>query len=405
MGRELHCDMGTSKIPRCGVSPRSHRHGHLVLLYFSYNKLPASHPTPKAVLSELVIERNIIFQNDSYPAEEAGPVPSALAEVASGGFGRRAPGRHHVRLGLDERPTLAHPRLPVLYRAFRSAKRIVLLNILIRDLGPATLQDGIAAALAARYSLRNLLGAGLLAKNTRDNYPRIRATAQWYVALRRSSSEPPVLPPVLPPQLPQLPRLARKKLHRLVRAHRDVQFLIGRFEASRLPELRTIHPDAAYPLTSSERRRLAPALFRHQFLMRINCGTDDSHGAVYRQFPKLFVPWETHQLADAHRFVLGMIDQAFSNTTPGQSQPADRPVTGRVSLEAEIGEIACDLSAIRRKIKAGPEPGVSGTPRRGRWILQYTFLMGGPLPRMERSNPTLRQLRDELYQREDALPS
>ncbi|KAK7941346.1 uncharacterized protein PG986_013733 [Apiospora aurea] len=116
-----------------------------------------------------------------------------------------------------------HPLIrasPVLYRVFRPAKRIVLLNILTRDLGPAALQDGIAAALAARYSLRDLLGAGLLAKNTRDNYHRIRATALSYrgAAPRpQGAADPaaPAAPEEAPPARPRAPRRAVPDADRL----------------------------------------------------------------------------------------------------------------------------------------------------------------------------------------------
>jgi hypothetical protein len=129
---------------------------------------------------------------------------------------------------------------PAIYEVFRRAKRNILVSIVTRDLGPA-LRDAVAATLITPAEFRS-----------REESER---KIQQYEALRGDRWAVSGLP--------------ADAVITLVQVNRSVQFFIDEYAASRLPELRKIHPDAASALTTNERQCLAQAMLRHQVLMRI----------------------------------------------------------------------------------------------------------------------------------------
>ncbi|KAK8034576.1 hypothetical protein PG993_009571 [Apiospora rasikravindrae] len=182
---------------------------------------------------------------------------------------------------------------PVAYRAFVSAKRVVLLNTVSQALGPV-LRDAIAAALFTPTEVRTTQEYTAQAVNSIQKYEALPRMGR---GLRAWALELPI-----------------ESVFALVRANRDVQFFINEFEVLRLPPLRGIDPDAAVPLTLSERRRLAGSLFRHQFWNRIvskGCKAYNDTDPVYRLFLGTSKPWERHQLADAHSLVCHIQERAF----------------------------------------------------------------------------------------------
>ncbi|GAB1317120.1 F-box domain-containing protein [Madurella fahalii] len=282
-----------------------------------------------------------------------------------------------------------------LYKVFLSAKRGVLISIVARDLGPA-LRDGVAATLIIPTRIESR--AATYAKEC-------ECAIQRYEALPRGGGG-----------LALTRGLSTDAVVALVRTNSSVQFLIDELAASRLPALGRIHPDAASPLTANERQHLAQALLRHQVLARLGGGHPRPHEtAVIHRFFGLSSPWEMHQLADVHGFLCEMTSRAFvcceepwrpsrANASLGEEKDAalgDLGVLHR-KLVAERARMAADPSLVvvaeaHRRVP----PGGMAVPAR------FNFLIAGPLPAQKGSDRVAegyRELRDELYRREDAMP-
>jgi hypothetical protein len=260
---------------------------------------------------------------------------------------------------------------PTVYQVFLSAKRAVLVSIVASELGPA-LRDAVASCLIAPAV------GGTIAESERviKEYEALpRGDGGWASARGLSTDETVVL----------------------VQASRRAQYLIDVFEASRRPELRVLHPDAAGPMTTSERRRLAAALFRHQTLV---CIEHDNYGyslsdemAVVDNLSALFRPWELHQLADVHRFLGNMASlRDFSPSVQEASRDLDL--------------LRSKVVAKRVSMAANPEVPVTGASAPwgvglggAQLIWGPDFLTAGPLPGRMRSAE-----KNEQYRREDAMP-
>lgn len=279
---------------------------------------------------------------------------------------------------------------PVVYRVFLSAKRAVLLAILNRDLGPA-LRDAVAALLAP----------------TRLTVEEATTAIQHYASL---------------PHGPDAHTLARDlpdgDLFILVKTNHSVQFLIDQFAARRMA-LGQIHPDAAGPLTAQERWRLAQALLRHQFLARIEHGEQiPCADNLLRAFFALCTPWEIHQLADVHCFIVKILFRAF---TPVWKRVGSYLISGDIarSIEVEENMTMRSLCAVHRKFveeDAHKETEQSVSAEFDEWRYKpastlgahFNFLVAGPLPLHTGADHVSQDtwsLRDELYRSEDAKPS
>ena len=144
-----------------------------------------------------------------------------------------------------------------------------------------------------------------------------------------------------------------------------------------------------------------------------------AHRDLYARLLDLFPPWERQQLADAHCFVFGALQEAFMMCVCG-GRDGECPIDPSAPA---IRAAACDVGAIRRRLATDPELGLSGTPAspaqiahsRAAWrppqkwwvVPEYDVLIGGPLPCSSRWDcvpPAMRHLRDALYQSEDAAP-
>ncbi|KAF6790321.1 hypothetical protein CSOJ01_14592 [Colletotrichum sojae] len=200
----------------------------------------------------------------------------------------------------------------------------------------------------------------------------------------------------------------------LLRIHRDLQSFIDEFADHKLAELRDVHPDAASPLTSTERQRLAQAVLRHQVLACLNYYDfffgEQSH-SILRAFLGLFRPWEVHLLADAHGFVCGAIRRANRKRFPAWLVAGEKEKHSRMVIK-DLGLLRRDLITDRDET-TGDRPPLSfgiGLPEPARPHLpcRFTFLVTGPLPREQGAELVKRELRperDELYAREDARPA
>jgi hypothetical protein len=293
---------------------------------------------------------------------------------------------------------------PRLYQVFVPAKREVLLSIVATDLG-AALRDALAVLLIAPPKLDYRKPTYL------EECERV---IRRYEALPRNGDRGLAL---VACGLPTDAVIALSHLNR------SVQFLVDEFAGTRLPELHKVYPATAGPPTAAERRRLARALLRHQVLARIEHGDDRLHvedgqylpreTAVMYRFLGLFRPWETEQLAEVHSFLGEMVRRAFP--PPLGLRESYRPKT---PWEQRRDVAIYDLRLMYRELLAyqarvATDPIAASRSRRPAWgriglSAHFRFLRAGPLPDQEGVPcyvaPECRGLRDELYQREDAIP-
>jgi hypothetical protein len=288
---------------------------------------------------------------------------------------------------------------PAVYRIFLSAKRTVLVNIVATELGPA-LRDAVAACSIAPAVQASIAECERVVKE----YEALPRGERGRASARGLSADAAVA---------------------LVQANRSAQYLIDEFEASRRPELRVVHVDGAGPMTISERRRLAAALFRHQTLSRIEHGYSlPDEIALLDSFFALFRPWELHQLVDVHCFLAVMLSRVCSSPEdlPGAEFRPPCP-----EKEQRCQEASADLGLLRRMVvtwraRVAADQGAPFTVeyRRGMQLFpRLKFLMAGPLPPwtqlrasqlVNSGSSELREtlyrreaLRDELYRREDVM--
>ncbi|VUC35249.1 unnamed protein product [Clonostachys rosea] len=288
----------------------------------------------------------------------------------------------------------------VVYDVFRSAKRTVLISILARDLGTSGLQSAIAATLITLQTIRHRAG------HEEDENIAIKLFESLLhgdcgLSLARGLSE--------------------AEFARLVGVNRSVQFVVDEYAATRLPRLREIHSDAARPLNSRERQRLALAFLRHQVLASIHSTSTLTAGTVvYQQFSTLFQPWEIQQIADAHSFLRVMASFVFPSCERIPRSLSRVYITGREWWsDADEQEAMSDLNVMRARFlqKCGHktvadlemEQSISEREREARHNMMpvsYSFLAAGPMPDQISSSQVVAQYLSlqEIYQREDALP-
>lgn len=288
---------------------------------------------------------------------------------------------------------------PTFFRLFRSAKKEVLVNMVAWDLG-AGLRDCIAATLITPNRLTyGDVEYAAKCRRVLDRYAALPGRDGGILAARGLSADEALA---------------------LVWTNRSVQFFVDEYHASKVADLRRIHPDAAYPLTAGERRRIGQALLRHQVLARIQAGDAlPAPAAVLRGFFALFRPWEMQQLADIHGFVCEMVWEAHRYCHEERTA-GFRAGRRKTTLDAAL----CDLAALHKKLleeraRLAADPGlVERTPEvpfpfelemAGHRTVsgRYGFLGAGPLPRQVGADRVAEEhqgLRDDLYQREDEMP-
>ena len=283
-----------------------------------------------------------------------------------------------------------------LHDVFELSKEAVLLSVLTRSLGPV-LQDLIAATVIVPGKVHFPMPKFF------EDAERIIHEYEQLLHGDLSSAYENSLP-------------TKKDVYALVRTYRSVQFLIDDFAASRLSDLRQIHPAAAGPFSLYERRRFAQALLRHHVLEPLvrahqtNNPWEPSRIAVVRNFSALFRPWEVHQLSDANAFVASMVSRAVP---PGRAMPDDYPPLQQTPSAREKEAVRSSLDLLSRKLR---DPVLADESRRrvrqsgSKYVVfggQCAFLNAGPLPAPGGSDfvlPEDRGQRDELYRREDGLP-
>jgi hypothetical protein len=206
--------------------------------------------------------------------------------------------------------------------------------------------------------------------------------------------------------------------------NRSVQFLVDEFAETRLWELRKIDPATVGPLTAAERRRIARALLRHQVLARIEYGDcrlrveDGQHlpreTAMMHKFLGLFRPWETEQLAEVHAFLQDMVWYAFPRPLSIVEECSRVMTPSERARKAAIYDLRLiHHGLVARQARGATDPFAALRPRQSAWsqmvlAAPFQFLRAGPVPteetRPHNVTPSCRRLRDELYQREDAMP-
>ncbi|CAH0050970.1 unnamed protein product [Clonostachys solani] len=288
----------------------------------------------------------------------------------------------------------------VVYDVFRSAKRTVLINIMARDLGWSGLLTATAATLITPITIRHGAGDGKDAEGAIKLYESI-LHGDCGLSFARGLSE--------------------VEFAKLVGISRAVQFVVDQYGATRLPRLREIHPDAARELNFRERQRLAHALLRHQVLASIqSLGAMTAGTVIYEQLLEIFRPWEIQQITDAHSFLRAMASFVFPSCERIPRSLSRVYMTGREWWrDSDEQEAMSDLGVMRErflekfghKTMADLEMGlaISQGEREARHNMMPTssnFLAAGPLPQTSSSQVPEQywSLRDEIYQREDALP-
>ncbi|KAK3290912.1 uncharacterized protein B0H64DRAFT_410914 [Chaetomium fimeti] len=299
---------------------------------------------------------------------------------------------------------------PRLYQVFVSAKREVLLSIVATDLGQG-LRDAVAVLLIAPTKLDY---------REPTYFEECERIIHRYEDLPRGYR-----------QLTSASGLTIDTVIALSHLNRTVQFFVDDYAESRFPELHAIHPGAANPLTTTERRRLAKALLRHQLLARFEGGSHPQirylgpgqplppKTVMMHRFLALFPAWETEQLAQAHGYLNEPIWRAFPRpwslgyvTEPGQPRDPSRDRRRNAAIY--------DLDMLRRALLAErerertqpsplyPKPTPSPPGQAKRLLARFRFLDTGPLPVMDgasyRVQRELWDLRDELYRKEEGLP-
>ncbi|CAG9948291.1 unnamed protein product [Clonostachys rosea f. rosea IK726] len=288
----------------------------------------------------------------------------------------------------------------VVYEVFRSAKRTVLISIVARDLGWSGLRTATATTLITRATFRQGAGYEGDAKTAIKLYESI-AHEDRGISFAKGLSE--------------------AEFTNLVRINRGVQFVVDQYAATRLPRLQEINLDAGAELNFRERQRLAHAFLRHQVLASIqSLGVITQGTVVYEQLLDLFRPWEVQQITDVHSFLRVMASFVFPSRERIPRSLWGVYLTGREWWrDSDEQEAMGDLVVIRARFleKIGHktmadlemELDISKREREARHNIMpasYNFLAAGSLPQTSSSQVTEHywSLRDEIYQREDALP-
>jgi hypothetical protein len=276
---------------------------------------------------------------------------------------------------------------PSAYEVFRPVKMGVLISVMTGELGLA-LRDAVAATLIAPAMVER-----------RADSMRV---IQQYKGLLCGNIRGAVK------------NLSPDEVVALVRVTRGVQFLVDEYAASRLSELQKIHPEAASPLTASERQRLAQAMLRSQVITRINFGVGlPDKDAIMITFFELFKPWEAHQFADAHDFIGDMLLEAFRYCRQPRMVNRYRLPS---RLENEMDMTLRDLSLLHLKLVTERDR-VAADPKivteNGYYLQEETIPVGnqfrcpsaGPVEIMWTDRVAREQnWRGGLYLNEDAMP-
>ncbi len=220
---------------------------------------------------------------------------------------------------------------PLVYKCFLSAKKIILLGIVSRDLGPV-IRD--VAALSRMKQLDWYMeGYHHQARNAMEE---CRQYLSDFEGVRGATLD---------------------EIIQIVRINRTTQFFVDLCAAPRLAAFRRVCPGASYGLSITERQRFSLALVHWQMLMRIYPGTynphrrEDDNKSVVSKFTAILAAWEMEQMSGANAF-LTSICYALFRFTEG-TKAVVRPSPGPTNPDRGgqfWAKYGADIDALRRKI-------------------------------------------------------
>lgn len=165
-----------------------------------------------------------------------------------------------------------------LYNAFRSARKVILVNILICNLGP---------------TFRDIAAAGLiepLRPFAKQDRPRLIETYRQ----------------VLSQGFAQIVRkLSLRTVLRVIPLYRDVQYIVEQYVISKRPVSRGSYPEPAYHVSELERQHFAQAVIRNEIRSHLifeHKSGDPEDEAVTMEFLDLFGP-RARELCHASSFL------------------------------------------------------------------------------------------------------
>ncbi|KAK8041484.1 hypothetical protein PG994_014491 [Apiospora phragmitis] len=168
---------------------------------------------------------------------------------------------------------------PWLYQVFLSSKRAILLEIVVRETGPAIRDYFALSTLPLLYRDHQYHVAGAL--DALRKYEELLTGAKPAIGI------------------------AVEQVIDIIQFKRTVDFFVDVYEYTRLLLLKSINPAAATPLSRSEYQRLSRAFVRHQIFTRLY----PRQCFAMNQLPLgeglfgLFEAWEMEQISVAHAFV------------------------------------------------------------------------------------------------------
>lgn len=277
---------------------------------------------------------------------------------------------------------------PVVYTAFCATRQAVLTSIVVQSLG-----SGIRDAITVTQIVK-------------PDFKPTKWNETFDEAIERYDA--------VPHGLENTRGLLIDDIIALVHVNHDVQFLIDDFAATKLPELRDVHPEAATPLTTTERQRLVQAVLRHQVLACLDYNDffwSERNRPILQKFLGLFCAWEVQQLADAHGFVVKTIYRANQHRRGPWMMTRDR----FSPREEHTRKAIKDIGLLRKDILAERERNLEGGQAPERTIMlpglpafpcRFNYLIAGPRPNDMLAQHLAAQVHPvELYDREDASPA
>ncbi|KAI0162087.1 hypothetical protein GGR57DRAFT_453110 [Xylariaceae sp. FL1272] len=175
---------------------------------------------------------------------------------------------------------------PILYRSFLTAKRTILLALLVRDLGPG-IRDAVALALI-------------------DN---LDSDHQAYVEQAEQAIQQYL---DLPPAMFATKKVSTDTVAKMVQINRTIQFWTDFYASTALTRVQSRRATGSYPITLHERHRIAQALLRYQTMMNICPVNSTNHGGLRggrdlgglrRSFFGMFPAWQMEQVYEIHVFL------------------------------------------------------------------------------------------------------
>ena len=236
---------------------------------------------------------------------------------------------------------------PIIYHRFASARQSILAGQLVSSLGPA-IKDAVICS-----SSRKLIPVEqpTIAVETVRRYRQGPSDeSQWGIGLDMDL------------------------VVRMIRLNRAVQYFVAFYGDLRFRHLEGSGVDCTWPMSASERHRIARGLLRYQIIVDLNCWRARPDPAIRDLFYGgplgLFEPWEMEQISLAHQLLYGLCDglvdcEKWEPDPDDEPRPADLEdsdderhwdrleMTKRYNARGYYyKDFFCSLQALYRKMKA-----------------------------------------------------